>query len=97
MKRSVSNSLDFDDYLKEQFKNPTFKKHYFIVARQIRIGYEVAQLRKSKKMSQGALARKLGVEKATIDQLEMGDKPLTIPMLGKIAEVFEKDLYIEFR
>lgn len=91
MRKSVSKSIDFEEYLNEQLKDPGFKKEYLAAGSKIRV-----EMRKQKKMSQSALNR-IGIKQTSMARLEKGEQPLSMRVLNKIADIFEKDLHIEFR
>ena len=97
MRKSVSKSIDFEEYLNEQLKDPGFKKEYLAAGSKIRVGYQISQMRKQKKMSQSALANRIGIKQTSMARLEKGEQPLSMRVLNKIADIFEKDLHIEFR
>lgn len=96
MRKPVSKSIDFEEYFNEQLKDPGFKKEYLAAGSKIRVGYQISQMRKQKKMSQSALNR-IGIKQTSMARLEKGEQPLSMRVLNKIADIFEKDLHIEFR
>ena len=62
------------------------------------IGQEIKSRRERLKLTQDFLASKVGVRLATIARLEIGDRRPSIPMLEKLAKVFQchvTDLLIE--
>jgi len=87
---------NFQEYLKEQLKDPKFKKYFDKYSIQLNIGYQIFKLRKKKKMSQAALAKKIGTKQSNIARMEAGDQNFSINTLQKIAQVFNKDLKISF-
>lgn len=91
MRKPVSKSIDFEEYFNEQLKDPGFKKEYLAAGSKIRV-----EMRKQKKMSQSALNR-IGIKQTSMARLEKGEQPLSMRVLNKIADIFEKDLHIEFR
>jgi len=86
----------FDRYLARQLRNSKFKKYYEEEKRKLEIAYQISQLRKKKKMSQAALARKIGTKQSNIARMESGQQNFTIDMLQKIARAFNRDLKISF-
>lgn len=54
-----------------------------------KIGKFIAQLRKENKMTQGALAEKLFVDRTTISKWELGENSINTETLIKISEVFD--------
>lgn len=87
---------NFQDYLKEQLKDSEFKKYYNEYGKQLEIAYQILLLRKKKKMSQAALAKKIGTKQSNIARMEAGDQNFSINTLQKIAQVFNKDLKVSF-
>ena len=86
----------FERYLDQQLKDPEFKRGYEEEGRKLEVALQVIQLRKKKKMSQAALAKKIGTRQSNIARLESGQQNLTIEMLEKIARAFNQNLKISF-
>ncbi len=89
--------VDFQVYLKGQLKNPEFKKHYDEYGKQLEIAYQILKLRKQKKMSQIVLAKKLKTKQSNIARMESGQQNFTTDTLQKIADIFGRELKIEFQ
>ncbi len=89
--------VDFQDYLKEQLKNPALKKHYDEYGKQLEIAYQILKLRKQKKMSQIELAKKLKTKQSNVARMESGQQNFTTDTLQKIADIFGMDLRVEFQ
>lgn len=94
--KKIEDLIDFDDYLKEELKNPEFKKHYDEYGRQLEIAYQILQLRKKKKLSQIQLAKKIGTKQSNIARMESGQQNFSVEILGKIADAFGCNLKIMF-
>jgi DNA-binding XRE family transcriptional regulator len=95
-KKKQQMPTDFQDYLKEQLKDPEFKRHYDEYGKQLEIAYQILLLRKKKKMSQAALAKKIGTKQSNVARMETGQQNFSIDTLQKIAQVFNKDLKVSF-
>jgi len=95
-KKKQQKPTDFQEYLKEQLKDPEFKKYYDEYGKQIEIAYQILLLRKEKKMSQAALAKKIGTKQSNIARMETGEQNFSIETLQKIAQVFNRELKISF-
>jgi DNA-binding XRE family transcriptional regulator len=93
-KKDIKKSIDFDIYLREQLKDPDFKKYYDEYGRQLEIAYQILQMRKKKKMSQAELAKRIGTKQGNIARLESGNQNLSIGTLKKIADVLDCELKI---
>ncbi|MFH1111990.1 MAG: helix-turn-helix transcriptional regulator [Patescibacteria group bacterium] len=94
--RLVKKAIDFDAYLNKRLKNSQFKKQYDAYGKQLEIAYQVLQLRKSRKMSQADLARKLGTTQGNVARIEAGRQNFTTQTLYQIAAAFGKELKVEF-
>lgn len=86
----------FQEYLDEQLKNPKFKKYYDEFGKQLEIAYQINKLRRASKISQAAFAKKLGTTQSNVARMEAGNQNFTTTTLQKIANVFNKDLKVEF-
>ena len=94
--KNIKKAIDFDDYLKEQLKDPEFKKGYDEYGRQLEIAYQILQLRKKKKLSQAQLAKKIGMKQSNIARMESGQQNFSVEILEKIADAFGCNLKIVF-
>ncbi|OGZ78597.1 MAG: hypothetical protein A2528_01365 [Candidatus Staskawiczbacteria bacterium RIFOXYD2_FULL_37_9] len=94
--KNIKKAIDFDDYLKEQLKDPEFKKGYDEYGRQLEIAYQILQLRKKKKLSQAQLAKKIGTKQSNIARMESGQQNFSVEILEKIADAFGCNLKIVF-
>lgn len=56
------------------------------------LGYKLRRLRDHKKLSQAALAALLEVSPSYLNQIENNQRPLTVPVLLRIAKVLDVDL-----
>ena len=87
--------MDFDYFLKQELKNPEFKKYYDEYGRQLEIAYQILQLRKKKKISQAQLAKKIGTKQSNIARMEAGQQNFSVDILGKIAEALNCQLTVK--
>ncbi len=90
------NLVDFQPYLDEQLKDPTFKKYYDEFGRQFEIAYALLQMRKKSKLSQAQVAKKLGTSQSNIARIEAGNENVTVQTLEKFAKAYKRNLKIEF-
>ena len=65
-KKDIGRAIDFHEVLVEKLKNPRFKKLYDKHGRQLELAYSLLQLRKKKKISQAALAAKIGTTQSIL-------------------------------
>ncbi|RLG16188.1 transcriptional regulator [Candidatus Pacearchaeota archaeon] len=96
MNKKESGLINFQEFLGEQLKDPEFKKYYNRYNIRFQVGFQISLLRKKKKMSQAALAKKIGTKQSNIARMEAGDQNFSINTLQKIAQVFNKDLKVSF-
>jgi ribosome-binding protein aMBF1 (putative translation factor) len=94
--KKIEDLIDFDDYLKEELKNPEFKRLFDDYGRQLEIAYQILQLRKKKKLSQAQLAKKIGTKQSNIARMESGQQNFSVDILEKIADAFDCNLKIMF-
>lgn len=93
-KNKIIKSIDFQEYLNKQLKNKEFKKLYDEYGKQLEIAYQIAKLRKEKRMSQIELAKQIGTTQSNVARMESGQQNFTISTLSKVAGIFNKDLKI---
>lgn len=95
MKKIVQNT-NFDDFLKEQLKNPKFKKEWDRLEPAYQAQRALIKARIETKMSQRQLAKKAKTTQAVISRIENMTVSPSIGLLQKIAEAFGKNLEIKF-
>ena len=96
MNRKTYKATDFQKYLKQELRDPVFRKHYEEYGKQLEIAYQILQLRKKQGLSQATLARKLGTNQSNIARMEAGQQNFTTDTLQKIASALRRKLKIEF-
>ena len=94
--KKITKAIDFQSYLKNQLKNPEFKKHYDEYGKQLEIAYQILELRKKKNISQAQLAKKIGTKQSNIARMEAGQQNFSVDILGKIAEALGCNVKIMF-
>ena len=88
----------FKEYLREQLKDPEFRKQYDSYDLPVRLAVEIATLRRKKRLTQAQLAKKMGVKQQMVAQLENPKDTLpNVRTLEKVAEALGLHLYIGFR
>jgi ribosome-binding protein aMBF1 (putative translation factor) len=90
-------ATDFADYLAKELKNPIAKKYFDEYGRQLELSYGLLQLRKKRKLSQAALAAKIGTTQSNIARLESGQQNFSIGFLHKITQALDCELKISFK
>lgn len=94
--KKMKREMDFDYLLKQELKNPEFKKYYDYYGKQLEIAYQILQLRKKKKLSQAQLAKKIGTKQSNIARIEAGQQNFSIDTLEKIAQALNCKLEVNF-
>lgn len=88
----------FEDRLKEDLKDPAFRKHYEAYELPVRLAIQIAQLRQKSKLTQAQLARKIGVTQQFVARLENSYETVpSLRTLQKVAEALDRHLYVDFR
>ena len=87
---------DFDKYLKEQMKNPTFKKEWDKSEMEYQLMMMVLKARNEQKLTQSELAQRPGTRQSNISRIEKGQAMPSIATLCKIAHGLGKKLEIKF-
>ena len=86
----------FDDYLKEQLKNPRVRKAYEEEGVFVELAIQIARLREQKGITQRQLARKLKTSQQTISRLESTDnESISLRTLIKLAHALGKQLKVQ--
>lgn len=97
MKKQPIKVHTFREYLKDQLKNPEFRKGYEEEKRKLDLGYQIFLTRTKLGMTQAELAHKIGTHQSNISRLEFGNYNFTVEMLAKIARALGSELKIELR
>jgi ribosome-binding protein aMBF1 (putative translation factor) len=86
----------FDDYLKEQLKDPEFKKEWDKGEVAYQVTREIIKARIASKASQRQLAKTAKTTQAVISRIENMNVSPTVDSLQKIAGAMGKKLQIKF-
>ena len=92
--KKIIKAPDFEDFLREELKDPKFKRLYDEFGQQLDIAYRINHLRRQKKMSQAVLAKKVGTTQSNIARLESGNENITIQTLSRIARALNAELKV---
>jgi len=88
--------IHFEDYLKEQLKDPEFKREYDRLEPQYQVMREIIKARLHKRISQRQLAKKAKTTQAVLSRIQNFDVNPSIGLLQRIAEAMDKKLEIKF-
>ena len=87
----------FQSRLREDIKDPEFKKHYQEERQALKLAMKIAELRDQKGLSQKELAKLMGTSQQAISRIESGAyEGFTLKTLEKIAEATGMRVKIEF-
>lgn len=87
----------FRDRLKEDLKDPEFRKAFEKEEVFVSLAIQIAEIRQKKRLTQKQLAKKLHTSQQAVSRLEnVRDKSYSVGTLVKVADVFDKRLKIEF-
>ncbi len=89
--------MKFKDYLKEQLKDPEFRREYEALEPEYEIIRQIILARNELNMTQEELAERSGIKQSNISRLERGTYNHSLNSLKKIAKGLDKELQIEFR
>ncbi len=88
----------FREHLKEELKDPEFRKYFEEERQALALAIKIARLREKAGLSQQDLAELMNTSQQAISRLESGEyEGFTLKTLKKIAEVTGTVLKIEFK
>jgi DNA-binding transcriptional regulator YiaG len=87
----------FRSRLREDLKDPEFKKHYQEERQALKLAMKIAKLREKRGLSQQQLAKLMGTSQQAVSRIESGEyEGFTLKTLEKIAEATGTKVKIEF-
>ena len=97
-KERYQGRIFFDDWLKNELRDPVFRRAYQRADLPIRIAIEMAKLREKAGLSQKELAKKINTKQQVVSRIEnFRHTNLTIGTLQKAAKALGAELYIGFK
>lgn len=90
----MRENIKFKDALNEQLKDKKFKKEWDKLEPQYEAIRQIMKARIEQNLTQKELAKKTGIDQATISKLETGERKPTLNMLLKLAHGLGKSLKI---
>jgi DNA-binding XRE family transcriptional regulator len=89
---------DFDDLLKEQLKDPEFRKEYDALEEEFEVAKEVIRMRLKAKMTQKTLAEKAQTSQSCIARLESGSyRNVSLSFLRRVGSAFGVKPHVTFQ
>ena len=92
----MGNNMKFDDYLKDQLKDPEFKKEWEDIQPEMTIIRAMIDNRITHNLTQKEFAERTGISQADIRKLENGTRNPSLKMLKRLAVGMGMRLKIEF-
>lgn len=86
----------FEEYKKQQIKDPEFVKEYEAIQPEMDVIRAIVNARTSQNLTQSELAKRTGINQADISKLENGTRNPSINLLKRLAEGMGMNLKIEF-
>jgi len=87
----------FREHLKEELKDPEFRREFEKQRRYLALSMKILKLRKKKGLTQAELARRMDTSQQAISRIESGDyEGFTLKTLEKFAEATGTHLKIDF-
>jgi toxin-antitoxin system, antitoxin component, xre family len=87
---------NFNDFLKEQLKNPNLKKEYDALEAEFSIIQAIIDARKVSGLTQKDLAERTGIAQSDISKLENGSANPSLRTLQRLADGMGMKLKLEF-
>ncbi len=88
------NKINFDDYLKQQLKKPSFKKEWKKSEVQYQMTRQLIKSRIEQKLNQRQLAKKAKTTQSVLSRLESMSFNPTLGLIEKIAEALGKKVEV---
>ncbi len=89
---------DVDKFIeRKEAVSPGFKKKVEDEVKLLRIGEEIKQMRLNSGMTQEELAKRLSTTKSAISRLENHSESVRLSTIEKVAEVFNKQVVVNFQ
>jgi predicted transcriptional regulator len=88
---------DYDEMLKDELKNPKFRKEYYALKEEFEVSRQVIELRLQKELTRKALAAKVKTTQSSIARLESGTyRNLSLSYLRRIGSALGGEPHVKF-
>ena len=81
-----------DQVFKKARKSKAFQKAYKEEVARLTLAHKILEVRRAKKMSQAAIARKANMPQSVIARLESGTHSISVDTLSKVAHALGKQI-----
>lgn len=95
-KKNPHKGSSFSDFLKEELKDPAFRREFEKAVAEIRIGQMVRRIVKQKKLSIRGLAKRMQTSISQVQRL-MNDANVSVEALARFAAATGKKLSIDLK
>lgn len=92
----ANNLTNFNDYLKQQLKDPAVKAEYDALEPEFAVMRAIIDARIESGLTQKQLSEKTGISQADISRIERGTANPSVKTLQRIAEALGRKVSIEF-
>ena len=89
--------MTFDEYKKEQLKDPEFAKAYDEIQPEMNIIRAIIQARTSQNLTQHELSERTGIAQGEISKLKNGTTNPSIKLLQRLADGLDMVLEVNFK
>lgn len=86
----------FNEFFKEQLKNPEFKKEWDDIQPEMDVIRAIIEARISQNITQKELAERTGINQADICKIENGTRNPSLKLLKRLAEGMGMELHLVF-
>jgi transcriptional regulator with XRE-family HTH domain len=86
----------FDNFLKEQLKDPEFRSEYEALEPEFTIIQAMLEARKNAGLTQKQLAERTGIAQSDISRIETGEANPSLSTLKRLASGMDMRLKLEF-
>lgn len=87
---------NFNNFVKEQLKNPDFKKEYDALEPEFAVIQALIDARKKAGLTQKDLSERTGIAQGDISKLERGNGNPSLKTLQRLADAMGMKLKVEF-
>ena len=80
-------SIDFQDFLNEEMKDPEFRREYEALEFETGLAHAITEAREARGLTRKQLAKMAGVKEKEVEDFEYVNKESTINLFHKLASV----------
>ena len=84
----------FKDWLRDEMRDPAFKRDYNALGPEIEFAVQLAKAREKLRLTQKQLAKRAHVDQGDISKIENGRQNITVGMMAKLAAAVNRRVKI---